>query len=198
MENHDRKKLSKALYSPKTEPTLVSVPPCPYFVVEGAGSPLDEAYDEAIELLYELSYMLKMGFKDERWYTGFVVSPLEGLWSAVEVENRSTWRWASMIAQPPFITEEIFAKVAERCSFAKGVSVQDAHFARIEDGLCVTMMHVGPYALENRSFAKMDSYCQQNNLQRVDATHREIYLSNPKKTASEHLKTVLRYRVERL
>lgn len=198
MENHDRKKLFKALYSPKTEPSLISAKPCPYFVVEGKGSPFDEAYDEAVKLLYELSYMLKMGFKAEAWYQAFVVSPLEGVWSAEVVENRDTWRWASMIAQPPFITEEIFSKVAERCSFTKGVSVKDARFVRIEDGLCVTMMHVGPYALENRSFEKMDSFCVKNNVQRIDATHREIYISNPNKTESEHLKTVLRYRVERI
>ena len=198
MEKYDRKRLSKSLYSPKTEPTLVRVPPCPYFVVEGEGSPLDEAYDEAVELLYALSYTLKMGYKGESWYQSFVVSPLEGVWSAIEVENRDTWRWASMIAQPPFTNEEIFKQVAERCSFTKGVSVKDAQFKRIEDGLCVTMMHIGPYALENRSFERMDSFCKDNQLQRIDATHREIYLSNPKKTEPEHLKTVLRYRVERI
>lgn len=198
MENHDRKKLFKALYSPKAEPTLVNVHPCPYFVVEGEGSPQDASYEKAITLLYALSYTLKMGFKGEPWYQSFEVSPLEGVWSAIEVENRDTWRWASMIAQPPFLTEGIFGKVAERCSFTKGVSVKDARFERIEDGLCVTMMHVGPYALENRSFEKMDRFCLGNNVQRIDAAHREIYLSNPKKTAPEHLKTVLRYRVERI
>ncbi len=198
MENHDRKKLFKALYSPKTEPQLVTVPSCPYIIVEGEGSPLDEAYDEAVGLLYQLSYTLKMGFKDERWYQGFVVSPLEGVWSAIEVENRDSWHWASMIAQPPFMTEDIFRKVAERCSFTKGISVKDARFERIEDGLCVTMMHVGPYAQENRSFAKMDSFCLENKVQRLDSTHREIYLSNPKKTEPEQLKTVLRYRVQRI
>jgi len=198
MENHDRKRLFKTLYSPKSEPTLITAPICPYFVVEGEGSPLDEAYDEAVKLLYQLSYTLKMGFKEESWYKGFVVSPLEGLWSVEEVENRDTWRWASMIAQPPFITEEIFFQVAERCSFTKGISVKDAHFQRIEDALCVTMMHVGPYALEDRSFDKMDQFCLQNKLKRIDATHREIYLSNPNKTEPEHLKTVLRYRVQRI
>jgi len=198
METYDRKKLYKAIYAPKTEPALVTVDTCPYIVVEGEGSPLDEAYDESVELLYALSYTLKMEFKDEIWYRKFVVSPLEGLWSAVEVENRDTWRWASMIAQPPFITEEIFTKVAERCSFTKGVSVKNAHLKYIADALCVTMMHIGPSALEDRSFAKMDQFCLKNKLQRIDATHREIYLSNPKKTESEHLKTVLRYRVERI
>ncbi len=198
MENYDRKKLSKALYSPKSVPSLVTAPPCPYFIVEGRGSPLDEAYDEAVKLLYELSHMLKMGFKDEPWYQSFVVSPLEGLWSAVEMENRDSWRWASMIAQPPFITEEIFKQVAERCSFIEGISVKDAHFDRIEDGLCVTMMHIGPYEGANRSFEKMERFCLESKVQRLDATHREIYLSNPNKTEPEHLKTVLRYRVERI
>lgn len=198
MEKFDRKRLFKTLYSPKTEPSLVRVPSCPYFVVEGEGLPLDEAYDEAVELLYELSYELKTGFKGEPWYQGFVVSPLEGVWSAIEVENRDSWRWKSMIAQPPFVTEEIFTKVAERCSFSKGVSVKDAYFEHIEDGLCVTMMHIGPYAQENRSFERMDLFCLKSKVQRLDATHREIYLSNPRKTEPEQLKTVLRYRVERI
>ncbi len=198
MEKHDRKKLFKMLYSPKREPSLVIVPPCPYFVVDGEGSPLDEAYDEAVSLLYQLSYTLKMGFKDEPWYQGFVVSPLEGVWSAIEVENRDTWRWRSMIAQPPFITEEIFTKVAERCRFTKGISVKDAYLEQIEEGLCVTMLHIGPYAAENRSFEKMDRFCLENKVRRVDTTHREIYLSDPRKTEPEQLKTVLRFCVERV
>lgn len=198
MENHDRKKQFRMLYSPKTEPTLITVPSCPYFVVDGEGSPSDDAYGDAVELLYALSYTLKMEFKHESWYQGFVVSPLEGVWSALEVENRDCWRWSSMIAQPPFVTEAVFHKVAELCSFKKQLSVKDARFVSMEDGLCVTMMHIGPYALENRSFEKMDQFCLANRLRRVGESHREIYLSNPHKTVEEQLKTVLRYRVERV
>ncbi|MDD3904524.1 MAG: GyrI-like domain-containing protein [Sphaerochaeta sp.] len=188
----------RSLYHPKNEPSLVSVPAFPYFIVDGEGDPADESYEKAVQLLYELSYTLKMGFTKEPWYRDFVVSPLEGVWTALEVENRDTWRWSSMIVQPSFVTEEMFHPVAELCSFKKKISTKDARFAVLEDGLCVTMMHIGSYAEEDLSIEKMEAFCVENDLLRSSESHREIYLSDPKKTKPENLKTVLRFAVKRV
>lgn len=69
-------------------------------------------------------------------------------------------------------------------------------FNRIEEGLCVQMLHIGPYDDEPQSFSIMEDYCAQNNLRRITKIHREIYLSDARKTQPEKVKTVLRFKVE--
>lgn len=71
-------------------------------------------------------------------------------------------------------------------------------FNRLEEGLCVQMLHIGPYDNEPESFAIMEDYCTQNNLRRTTMIHREIYLSDMRKTQPDKLKTVLRFKVDYL
>jgi hypothetical protein len=60
------------------------------------------------------------------------------------------------------------------------------------------MQHKGSYDTEMQSFRLMDQYCIQNGYSRISKTHKEIYLSDPRKTEKEKLKTVLRYKVDEL
>jgi hypothetical protein len=198
MESFDVKKAYAELYRPKTQPALVTVPPLPYFIVDGQGEPAGDAYTQSLEILYGLSYTLKMAFKQEAWYKPFVVSPLEGVWSAPTEENRSLWKWSSMICQSVFVTKEIFAQAQELCRFKKQIPTELARFSVVEEGLCVTMLHLGPYLGENRSFAAMEAFCQANHVVRKNDEHREIYLNDPRKTEPEKLKTVLRFAVSRI
>lgn len=193
MDKFDYKRMYPPLFNPKEIPSIVAVPPFPYFIIDGEGDPADQAYEEAVALLYSMSYTLKMSYKQERWYQDFVVAPLEGVWTAVEVENRDSWRWSSMIAQPLWVTNQIFELVREQVAFKKACSTNEIRFSLVEDGRCLTMLHRGPYREEDRSFAIMDAYCQEHHLQRVGEDHREIYLSDPKKTKPENLKTILRF-----
>jgi hypothetical protein len=194
----DVKKTYATLYRPKAQPSLVTVPPQAYWIVDGEGEPGKEAYTQSVEILYAMSYTLKMGFKQESWYKPFVVAPLEGVWSSDERENRSLWKWSSMISQPGFVTNEIFTQVQQLCRFKKQLPTELARFAIIEEGLCVTMMHLGPYAEEPRSFDAMEAFCKANQVVRKNDEHREIYLCDPSKTASEKLKTVIRFAVSRI
>lgn len=198
METFDVKKTYASVYGVKAQPVLVTVPPLPYFLVDGQGEPGGEAYTQSLEILYGLSYTLKMAYKGEAWYKPFVVAPLEGVWSAWQEENRSLWKWSSMICQPDFVTNEIFSQVQEACRFKKKLPTELARFSILEDGLCVTMLHTGPYSEEARSFDAMESFCRENHVERKDDVHREIYLSDPRKTAPEKLKTILRYSVARI
>ncbi|WP_320130576.1 GyrI-like domain-containing protein [uncultured Sphaerochaeta sp.] len=194
----DIKKAFPKLYRPGTEPALVTVPPQPYFIMDGQGEPGGEEYVQSVEILYSLSYTLKMVYKEERWYRPFVVGPLEGVWTSWQEENRSLWKWSSMISQPEFANNEIFSMVQEQCCFKKKLPAGLARFAILEEGLCVTMLHIGPYSEEIRSFDEMEQFCQQNQIVRRNNEHREIYLSDPKKTEPAKLKTVLRFMVSRL
>lgn len=59
------------------------------------------------------------------------------------------------------------------------------------------MLHYGSYDDEPVSFGKMKEFISGNNLRIKTLVHREIYLSDARKTSKDKLKTVLRYRVEK-
>lgn len=150
--------------------------------------------------------MSKMSGKMPQGYFEYVVPPLEGLWwiseGAFDLKQRDNWLWTSMIRQPEFVTLEVFNWALEECSRKKKeFDLSTARFESFTEGLCVQVMHVGPYSLEPESLAIMQTFMGENNL--IDECgsfrkHHEIYLSDPRKTASEKLKTVLRYPVAKL
>lgn len=70
----------------------------------------------------------------------------------------------------------------------------------VEEGLCVQCLHIGPYDDEPATVARMHAYLEREGCvldfspQRL---HHEIYLSDPRKTAPEKRKTVIRHPVRR-
>jgi len=204
----DFKKRDKELYLPKTEPVLVEVPPMLFLMVDGKGDPNGEAYQLAVQKLYALSYgikMSKMGDDKPDGYYDFVVPPLEGLWDSINVgydPNRDNWLWTSMIRQPEFVTEDFLNRVKERTVKKNpGLDLSDVRLAVFEEGLCVQILHIGPYQTEPESVAKMKAFLKANGLtENFDDTrkHHEIYLSDPRKTGPEKMKTVLRHPVRRI
>ncbi|SMF39020.1 hypothetical protein SAMN02744102_02993 [Paenibacillus barengoltzii] len=204
----DFKKRDKELYLPKTEPVLVEVPPMLFLMVDGKGDPNGEAYQLAVQKLYALSYgikMSKMGDDKPDGYYDFVVPPLEGLWDSINVgydPNRDNWLWTSMIRQPEFVTEDFLNRVKERTVKKNpGLDLSDVRLAVFEEGLCVQILHIGPYQTEPESVAKMKAFLEANGLtENFDDTrkHHEIYLSDPRKTGPEKMKTVLRHPVRRI
>ena len=202
----DYKKEYKDLYLPKTAPALIDVPPMQFIMVDGKGDPNGNEYREAVSTLYALSYTIKMNGKDRDGYFDYVVPPLEGLWwcegGGFDFNKRDNWRWTSMIRQPEFVTPDVFGWAL---AVAKNKKPElDPSKARLEsfaEGLCVQIMHVGPYVNEPLTLEKVKEFLARNNL--VDQTgserkHHEIYLSDPNKTSPENLKTVLRLPVARL
>ncbi len=207
MEKIDPKKM-KTLYQPPTEPTLITVPPMSFYVIAGTGSPADKAYADVVGALYALSYAVKMLPKKGPAPAGYVeysVFPLEGVWDLIPGEtvydprHKENLAYRMMIRQPDFVTPALAAEVLEAVKVKKpNPALGGACFEQAEEGLCLQMMHVGPYDDEPRSFAKMDAFCEANGYGRVGKTHREIYLGDPRKTAPDKLRTVLRYSIEKL
>lgn len=216
MEKLDYKKEYKDLYLPKTKPMLVDVPNMKFIMVKGKGNPNEEngAYQEAMQLLYGLSFTIKMsklGKHKIDGYFEYVVPPLEGFWwnegnANVDFTNKEKFEWISMIRQPEFVTKEVFEWACEELKNKKQVDVSKAEFRELKEGLCVQMMHIGSYDDEPATIAKIENYIEENDLNNDIGTmlkneivrrHHEIYLSDPRRTAVKNLKTVIRIPVRK-
>ena len=193
----------KKYYQPKPEPTLLDVPSMTYIVINGSGDPNGEEFAQATEALYSVSYAVKMSYKKPNppeGYYEYKVFPLEGEWGLVDpnlpLTDKSNYSYKLMIQQPDFLTPELFkAFLAETKLKKKNPKLDPLSFETIADGLCCQMLHVGPFDSEPTSFAIMRAFCEQQGYQRQSKTHKEIYLSDPRKTAPEKMKTILRFQV---
>ena len=202
----DFKKGYKELYAPKAKPEIITVPPMNYIAVEGEGDPNQEggAYQQAIGVLYAVAYTLKMSYKGGREISGFfqyVVPPLEGFWwqpGAVGIDygNKASFHWVSVIRLPDFVGPEDFAWAAAEASRKKKLDCSPARMITVDEGLCVQALHVGPYDGEPETVARMDRYLLENGYENDwsdTRRHHEIYLSDPRKTPPEKMKTVIRH-----
>ncbi len=206
----DYKKTEKEFYLPKTTPSLIEVPEMTFIMVDGSGNPnTSPEYKHALELLYGFSYsikMSKMSGEQPEGYFEYVVPPLEGLWwhkhggVVSDILDKDSFCWTSMIRQPSFVTAEVFE--AAKATLAKKKPRLDTQAARLErftEGTCAQVMHLGPYDDEPATIAILESFiAEQGYTPDFTGTrrHHEIYLGDPRKTASEKLKTVIRYPIK--
>ena len=170
----DFKKEYKEFYLPKAVPQIVTVPRANYIAVRGQGDPNTEggAYQDAIGVLYAVAYTLKMSYKSDHRIDGFfeyVVPPLEGFWwqegpAGVDYRDKSAFHWISVLRLPDFVTKEDLAWAVETASKKKKLDCSAAEFLTVEEGLCVQIMHLGPFDGEPRSVALMDAYVRENGL----------------------------------
>ncbi len=206
----DYKKEYKEFYMPKNKPEIVNVPRANYIAVRGMGDPNEEggAYQKAISILYAVAYTLKMSYKTEYKIEGFyeyVVPPLEGFWwqdtaEGIDYSDKASFHWISVIRLPDFVSKEDFEWAVEMATKKKKLDCSPAEYLTIDEGLCVQMMHLGPFDEEPKSVALMDAYVRENgyvNDINEDRLHHEIYLSDARKVAPEKWKTVIRHPIKR-
>jgi hypothetical protein len=204
---YEWKKRDKIYYLPKTTPTIIDIPSFTFISIEGRGNPNNEQFGRVVEALYTLSYAIRMmpkkGFTPEGYFE-YTVFPLEGVWDLdedgrkLDFLDKDKLVYKLMIRQPEFVTEEVFEKAKELSN--KKLSpelLKQATFETIEEGKCVQCMHLGSYDDEPKTFSVMEHFCTENNIVRLEKTHREIYISDARKTAPEKLKTVLRFKVSK-
>ena len=202
----DFKKEYKEFYMSKSVPEIVTVPKANYIAVRGMGDPNQEggAYQSAVSILYAVAYTLKMSYKTDYRIEGFfeyVVPPLEGFWwqegtDGVDYRDKSTFRWISVIRLPEFVTKKDFDWAVEEAARKKKLDCSLAEFLTIEEGLCVQIMHIGPFDNEPSTVALMDQYIAENgyaNDMNENRLHHEIYLSDARKVAPEKWKTIIRH-----
>ena len=204
----DYKKDEKKYYLPAEHPSLITIPEMRFFMISGKGDPnTSESFSDAVQSLYSLSYTIKMSPKSGKapdQYQEYTVYPLEGVWDLEQVDestdfsklNKSLFIFTLMIRQPDFVTESFAEEILEIVKKKKpNPKLQDARFETFQEGLCVQMMHIGPYDNEAGSFRKMELFIAEQGLSRISHTHREIYLSDPRKIAPEKMRTVLRCQI---
>ena len=207
----DFKKEYKEFYMPKNVPEIVTVPAANYISVRGMGDPNAEggAYQQAIGVLYAVAYTLKMSYKTDHRIDGFfeyVVPPLEGFWQQEGVDGfdynrKADFQWISVIRLPDFVTEDDFRWAVDAAEKKKKLDCSAAEFLTIDEGLCVQIMHTGPFDDEPATVALMDRYIAEHGCVNdfSDARqHHEIYLSDARKVAPEKWKTVIRHPIKKI
>ena len=193
------------------KPQLLEVPPMNYVAVRGHGDPnaQDGEYQAAIGMLYAVAFTIKMSYKGTHQIPGYfeyVVPPLEGLWhqpgaEGVDFADKSSFIWTSMIRLPEFVTRAEFDWAVQEATAKKKKDFSKVEFFTYDEGLCVQCMHIGPYDTEPETLRQLDAfaaeqgYCPDFSDTRF---HHEIYLGDPRRTAPEKLKTVLRHPIRKI
>ena len=206
----DFKREYKEFYMPTNSPQIVTVPKANYIAVRGTGNPNEEgsAYQQAISILYAVAYTIKLSHKTDYKIEGFfeyVVPPLEGFWwqdnvDGVDYVDKSTFHWISVIRLPDFVLKEDFDWAVETAAKKKKLDCLPAEFLTIDEGLCVQIMHLGPFDDEPVTIALMDEYLAENGyVNDITSTrlHHEIYMSDARKVAPEKWKTVIRHPIKK-
>lgn len=188
----DLAKTHGADYVAGKKPALVTISRARYLSIEGRGVPGGEGTDEAIGALYAVAFTIKMASK--RAGRDYGVSKLEGLWWD---RRGKQWSWKFLIRTPDFIGEKERRQALDTLS-EKGKPPETAR-VRLEDldeGLCVQVLHVGPYDREEKTIAAMESFAAAQGLA-FDGLHHEIYLSDPRRVPPQRLRTILRHPVRK-
>lgn len=208
----DFKKEQKEFYLPPRKPEIVQVPPMNYIAVRGVGNPneADGEYKAALSILYAIAFTIKMSYKGTHvieGYFSYVVPPLEGLWwqqgtartEGIDYSRKEDFHWISMIRLPDFVTKRDFDWAICEATEKKKTDFSKAEFFTYEAGLCVQCMHMGSYDSEPETIEQMMDYAAGQGYEpdfSAARLHQEIYLSDPRRTAEERLRTVIRHPVK--
>jgi hypothetical protein len=199
------------LLKPKRDPDIVAVPTRTVLSLGGQGDPNDPEFAQAIGALYGIAYTVRFSRKDAGREV-FKVGPLVGEWRAEGYEvpgfeagpgeehrqspPRDTWRWTLQIDMPPDLTDAELADAVEKATTKKKGKLEKSEEARrvelvrTDPVRCARILHVGPYADEPATFARMDAFLAERGLAR-EPWHVEVYLSDPGRTVPEKMKTGL-------
>lgn len=202
--SYDIKKDRRDLYAPGTEFAVVDVPALPFLMADGHGDPnTAPEYAAVVEALFTTSYAVRALARAQlgRVHT---VGPLEGLWSADDLEvfhtrEKSAWDWTMMVVQPDWITEDLVGEALETARRKKKdlTALERVRFEEFTEGLSVQVLHLGSYDDEAPTIARMHGAFLPTHGLAPRGRHHEIYLSDPRRTEPSRLRTILRQPVRR-
>lgn len=206
----DLRKELKAFYTPSAKAVqVVDVPRFQFVMIDGRIEPglapgTSPGFQQAMEALYAAAYALKFMSKLRKLDPiDYPVMALEGLWwvedSNFDIMKKDNWVYTVMILQPDHITPEMFTEALLQMRKKKGAlpAFSRLRLEGYQEGLCVQMMHVGPYETEPGTVARMEAFAAANGYT-MQGKHHEIYLGNPLRAQPDKLKTILRHPIERL
>lgn len=188
------------LFRPKaTEPEIVDVPAAQFLMIDGDGDPNNsKTFQESVNALYSLAYGLKFLLKKQG--IEYRVSPLEGLWWApdmtvFELERKTAYRWTLLTALPDEVSAESFEEVRRDARRRRpSQALERARLKRFHEGLAAQIMHIGPYATESATIARLHAFITDHGytFDGVVQKHHEIYLRDPRRATPDKLKTIIR------
>lgn len=187
-------------YSLDTQPHLVDVRAGTYLTVSGTGAPGDAEFQKKLGALYGTAYTIKFDNK-RRHGRDFKVGMLEGLWwTKAGGEDfldtpRDAWHWKLLLRVPSYVTSRAVAAALKTLK-EKGKLVAAVKRETIREGRSLQALHVGAYADEPRTLARMDEFAREHRL-RFRGKHHEIYLSDPRRVPPSRQRTILRHPVTR-
>jgi hypothetical protein len=203
MDKIDFKKKLATLYSaPKGSFAIVDVPVMEFVKIDGKGDPnRDPAYKRAVEWLYSVSYAMKFATKAKSG-KDYVVPPLEGLWWADNPDDfvgrrKHLWQWTMMIMVPDFVERSLYEAALARSRDKLGEPPVSLRLEPLDEGRCLQTLHIGSYDDEGPTLGRLHNEIMPAKGVTFAGPHHEIYLSDPRKTPPEKLKTILRQPVRR-
>jgi hypothetical protein len=196
----DLKKTLKPFYTASAaRPVIVDVPTANCLMVDGRGDPNSTTFQEAVGTLYSVAYAMKFSFRKER-AIDYPVMALEGLWDADDItefarQKRDNWKWTLLIVLPDIVTKkDVTATVAAVKKKAKFPRFPEVRFEKFAEGRAAQVMHIGPYSAETETIQGLHRFVEEQGL-RLRGRHHEIYLGDPRRSAPEKLKTIIRHPV---
>jgi len=193
MEKIDYKKELKHLYrSSAKNVEVVEVPKMNFLMIDGDGDPNHPTFQNAIEVLFPLSYTLKFMIKKSDIGIDYGVLPLEGLWWADDMssfikDKKDDWKWTLMIMQPELVKKEMVVKAIEEVRKKKDpVALPLVRFESFSEGEAAQIMHIGPFSEEGPTVEKVHTFIGNSGRQR-SGKHHEIYLSDIRRSAPARL-----------
>lgn len=207
----DYKKEYKDIYSPSTNPTIITIPSMNYLAIRGKGNPNEEhsEYKKTLELLYTIAYTIKMSYKTDYKIEGvfeYVVPPLEGFWwqngrSDIDYNHKDEFNFISVIRLPNFVSKKDFDWAVKEATKKKKIDFSKMEFMTYDEGLCIQCMHLGAYDDEPETIKKMNEYMIANGYE-LDISnsrmHHEVYLSDPRKSEVSKWKTIIRHPIRKI
>jgi hypothetical protein len=209
MEKIDLKKKYKHLYLPSSKQvSVVEVPEFQFAMIDGQvdageGPSTSQEYQDALGALYGISYTLKFMSKQRvENPIDCTVMALEGLWwiesGEFDFNTEVPWMFTSMMMQPKHITLDMYQDALEKVAAKRpNPALSKLRFETYTEGLCMQIMHIGPYSDEPRTLALMHAFAKQNGYI-ISGKHHEIYIGDPRRAKPEKLKTVLRYPIAKI
>jgi len=198
------------IYKAKPIPTIIDVPKMLFVMVDGKGAPegskkVETEFQLAMQVLFGIIYNIK--FWDKKFhapkdYAKFTLAPIEALWwmktgQDFDISKPDDWRWTAMLRLPEFVTPKYFKEVVAACIDGKKSDIYDkARLECLEEGTCVQILHTGPYSKEQPNIEKMHAFAKDNGYE-LTGKHHELYFGDPRRTAPEKLKTILRQPVKK-
>lgn len=200
----DLQKSDPCYYKASEHPQWVTLKPYPCLTISGQSAPEDQRFLDALSSIYPVAYGIKFLCKGEDY--DFTVPKMEAYWfvkGGSEVQHlfsqtpRDEWMWKIAIRMPDLVDDNHRTRALANLRDKKQLNFSQVKLEYVDGGLFAHLLHVGSYKNEQESVSSLHAFILKNH-HTIAGHHCEIYLNDPRRTAEEKLKTIIRYRVEPL